>query len=181
MPDATPRTPLPQVKQSCETCRFWEAWECYEDSPITGDCRRYAPRPYRRDGRSSIDMTNWPNTSHDDWCGEWVGTSPPNLGATAAGTPEVVLTPSKKPNDQERRRKICELLRQAGPEGATLGQLGSAFRGRGQWAAAKRVLKDLLAEGVVELITKGNGNPSRPHRYRLCDDREPAGSTGGTS
>lgn len=66
----------------CEDC-FW--WDKKEPQHIYGDCRRQPPqfnltvnvrRDQYTDGRDTITISRfpnaqWPNTSKDDWCGEW--------------------------------------------------------------------------------------------------------------
>jgi hypothetical protein len=44
----------------CATCVFWGASDWGGD----GRCRRYAPH-----GEVSV----WPMTAADDWCGDWEG------------------------------------------------------------------------------------------------------------
>lgn len=67
----------------CENCRFWDR----EQSGHTyADCRRQPPQfdlsvHVRRDGYDPVRDTvtvsrfphaRWPNTSKDDWCGEFI-------------------------------------------------------------------------------------------------------------
>lgn len=80
------KTELPTADEPrpdrCETCRFWECklildgkgmWNPPDREPCSledyeaesdsggGHCRRYPP----------IDNNGFPETYHDDWCGEW--------------------------------------------------------------------------------------------------------------
>lgn len=55
---------------ACARCAFWHK---HEDSAITGDCRRRAPRPlidpkHEEDGLAFV---VWPTTVDDEWCGEF--------------------------------------------------------------------------------------------------------------
>lgn len=62
-------TPTPFT---CSTCKFWQARP-------TGDgvCRRYAPKPTVILHTAGINPgLVWPATRADEWCGEYLPTSP---------------------------------------------------------------------------------------------------------
>jgi hypothetical protein len=66
---------VPHMTAHCSSCRFWESpWEKAE----IGLCRRYAPRPSRRDGVGC--GADWPMTSEDDFCGEHEPKQQPDSG-----------------------------------------------------------------------------------------------------
>ena len=50
---------------SCETCRFWDR---HGEGRSKGRCKVHAPAIVVVDG---VPLSRWPNTSSDDWCGEW--------------------------------------------------------------------------------------------------------------
>lgn len=64
---------------ACETCRWWDR---KEPTHTYADCRRLPPRntlgvSARDLGSHRVEITlhataqaSWPNTAHDDWCGE---------------------------------------------------------------------------------------------------------------
>lgn len=59
--------------EKCYTCRFWKNRDTAYGE---GECRRYAPRPTTKprttgDGETLPVLTYWPETSQDDWCGEY--------------------------------------------------------------------------------------------------------------
>ncbi len=61
----------------CDNCRFWLAKIVDGHPDDYGKCRRYAPRPTTTpllddDGLVGVSFTYWPETSFDEWCGEWV-------------------------------------------------------------------------------------------------------------
>ena len=71
------------AEQYCGNCRFWKAFT----SGTEGYCRRYAPRPTLKpnrdeDGVAVEQPAWWPDTSIDDWCGEWQA-SPPSSSPAA--------------------------------------------------------------------------------------------------
>lgn len=52
--------------ENCGNCRFW----------ISQDCRRYPPQMtmWATDNQHPLTYVaapTWPQTSRDDWCGEW--------------------------------------------------------------------------------------------------------------
>lgn len=49
------------MEVSCDTCAYWA-----DDGDGSGECRRHAPRP-----RPTDEVTHWPSTLPDDWCGDW--------------------------------------------------------------------------------------------------------------
>lgn len=74
--------------ERCETCRFWESFapdmtvqqmlERSADGHSSGTCRRYPPLhslgstfTQRPDLTLSSSADAFPETAHDDWCGEW--------------------------------------------------------------------------------------------------------------
>lgn len=75
---APPRTPLPQIEQFCNNCRFWEGWDYTDDKLLAGLCRRRAPLPTEsREAPPASCSTYWPSTDYQDWCGEWEYAPPP--------------------------------------------------------------------------------------------------------
>lgn len=67
--------------QLCRNCRFFEAFGGGD-----GECRRYAPKPYRRTaaeqawvdsvgGPAETHEEVWPNARENEWCGEWGATA----------------------------------------------------------------------------------------------------------
>lgn len=45
----------------CRVCKFF-----LPDGSLTGQCRRYAPRPGATDA-----LVEWPEVDDEDWCGEF--------------------------------------------------------------------------------------------------------------
>ena len=60
----------PDEDKICYTCKFWNAFgPAYWVNPNEAgnhQCRRYPPH-FNASGEAV-----WPETAHDDWCGEWV-------------------------------------------------------------------------------------------------------------
>jgi hypothetical protein len=57
--------PKNEREPSCATCIYWQ-----KRGPL-GDCRRRAPG----------DIDYWPETTEDDWCGDWTTRSGDTLPA----------------------------------------------------------------------------------------------------
>ena len=64
----------PLDEQQCGNCRYWRRhWNLKED----GFCRRHAPTAVQVSDkgygsfRDEAHMTVWPESSIDEWCGEW--------------------------------------------------------------------------------------------------------------
>lgn len=56
-------------KPACQDCRFWESThEAHGD--VIGECRRNAPRVLLS-SRVVTELTVWPLTDEDSWCGEF--------------------------------------------------------------------------------------------------------------
>lgn len=62
---------------TCETCRFWQPDEDFDDG-VLGECRLRAPRVSpASDGRSDVETVSvvlrrpGPMTESRDWCLEW--------------------------------------------------------------------------------------------------------------
>lgn len=62
------------MERTCESCRFWERgnatitrgkWKDY----AAGNCKRNAP--IATGGLHGPEQTLWPQTSVNDWCGEY--------------------------------------------------------------------------------------------------------------
>lgn len=49
----------------CATCRFWKQWKDLESG---GKCQA---RPPMVIAAAYLVETRWPETRHDDWCGEY--------------------------------------------------------------------------------------------------------------
>lgn len=63
--------------ENCKNCKFWIS---YKGTGFDGYCRRYAPQVIASVsgggaatviGISTDAKTVWPETSYDDWCGEY--------------------------------------------------------------------------------------------------------------
>lgn len=62
---------------TCETCRFWQPDQHFEDN-VLGECRlkmvrRGRPRrdPAEEDALADLARRPWPLTESRDWCVEW--------------------------------------------------------------------------------------------------------------
>ena len=54
--------------QTCKTCRWWRHLPIQDGHEgNTGECRRYPPRIF---DRQSVSETWFPESYHEDWCGE---------------------------------------------------------------------------------------------------------------
>jgi hypothetical protein len=59
------------MTMTCTSCRFWS-----EIASGRGACRRNAPRCLVEPVMTPRDSTaSWPQTWHDDWCGEYEAAS----------------------------------------------------------------------------------------------------------
>lgn len=71
---SVPRRPLPHLAaaiaaahkpRQCDTCVYW--WSMGD----AGLCRRFPPIPGFPAGLGAEVVTVWPQTNHEEWCGEW--------------------------------------------------------------------------------------------------------------
>jgi hypothetical protein len=58
----------------CSNCKQWSPTISVEDAWVSGECRKYAPKPHlsANAGMFDVKVTHWPRTENDDWCGEWI-------------------------------------------------------------------------------------------------------------
>lgn len=68
---------LNRCPDTCETCRFWQSDEDFEDN-VLGECRLRAPvlnplppDPQDADTLVGLPRRPWPMTESRDWCAEW--------------------------------------------------------------------------------------------------------------
>jgi hypothetical protein len=58
---------------TCKTCRFWTKEECHRMPPVVLSQTWSNTEGYRGEYRESISsnqVTAWPETAADEWCGE---------------------------------------------------------------------------------------------------------------
>ena len=58
------------MSETCATCRFWAIGSRNPGEPETGECQRYAPRPWLEDAPVGDRAAWWPITYGPNWCGE---------------------------------------------------------------------------------------------------------------
>ncbi len=80
---------MDEMDEKCATCRFWLAVRQVYDgnAEVFGVCRRYPPGGLstyvlqmlalgRAAELTPVSEAHWPNTSEEDWCGEYSPRSP---------------------------------------------------------------------------------------------------------
>jgi hypothetical protein len=83
---------------NCVACHYWEPFQFAPDKkPLTGFCKRFPPGSHlvvfrQGEGKAEFEIeAGWPETSNEDWCGEFLRDYPPLIQLPP------VPSPSKSP------------------------------------------------------------------------------------
>ena len=71
----------PPQEHGCGDCRYW-AGNC-----VSGPCRRHAPIVAKRADLDYERRMQWPQTTQEDWCGDWE----PRVGDDPTASPPDIL------------------------------------------------------------------------------------------